>query len=351
MVGLLATSSGVRSAVNSLRDRVKRRTRGGLLGAAMVASTVLSLCATARAADYPDRTVRIVVPFAAGAGADIASRFMASKLGELWGVGTVVENKVGANGIIGANFVAHAPADGYTLLAPNDTTLAANPALYVELPYDPVKDFAPIALIGETPFILVASPTLHVHSVKELVDAARAKPGAISFGTGGVASSQHLPIEMLMAGARVKMLHVPFKGSQDAVNALAGDHVQVMFAGVSAVLPFLQNGTLVPLAVGAAERLSVLPNVPTMAESGYPGFHYGAWLGFVAPAGTSKAIVSKINADINSILRRPEVREQLLGMGFLPAPPGTSEEYRKFIADEVARYGKLIKAAGIEPQH
>ena len=316
----------------------------------MAASVVLALGAPAHAADFPERPVRIVVPFAPGAGADIASRFMAAKLGELWGVGTVVENKVGANGIIGANFVAHAPADGYTLLAPNDTTLAANPALYVELPYDPVKDFAPIALIGETPFVLVASPTLHVHSVKELVEAARAKPGGISFGTGGIASSQHLPIEMLMAGARIRMLHVPFKGSQDAVNAMVGDHVQVMFAGVSAVLPFLQNGTLVPLAVGTTERLSVLPNVPTMVESGYPGFRYGAWLGFAAPANTPQAVVAKINADIDSILRRPDVRDQLLGMGFLPAKPGTPEEYRRFIGDEVARYGKLIRAAGIEPQ-
>jgi tripartite-type tricarboxylate transporter receptor subunit TctC len=314
-----------------------------------MAIALLSFGVAARAADYPDKTVRIVVPFAAGAGADIASRFMASKLGDLWKVGTVVENRVGANGIIGANFVARAPADGYTLLAPNDTTLAANPALYAQLPYDPVKDFAPIALIGETPFILVASPSLQVHSVKELVDAARAKPGAISFGTGGVASSQHLPMEMLMASAQVRMLHVPFKGSQDAVTAMVGDHVQVMFAGVSAVLSFLQDGKLIPLAVGTPERLAVLPNVPTMAESGYPGFRYGAWLGFAAPAGTPKAVVSKINADIDSILRQPEVREQLLAMGFLPATPASPEDFRKFIGAEVARYGKLIKAAGIEP--
>jgi tripartite-type tricarboxylate transporter receptor subunit TctC len=345
MAGFLATLRVARSFCG----RAKRGSRNEWMRAALMAGTVLSLCAAAHAADYPDRTVRVVVPFAAGAGADIASRFTASKLGELWGVGTVVENKVGANGIIGANFVAHAPADGYTLLAPNDTTLAANPSLYVELPYDPVKDFAPIALIGETPFVLVASPSLKVHSVKELVDLARAKPGAISSGTGGVASSQHLPVEMLMAGAKIKMLHVPFKGSQDAVTAVVGDHVQVGFFGVSAVLSFLQDGKLVPLAVGTPERLSVLPNVPTMAESGFPGFRYGAWLGFVAPANTPKAIVNKINADINGILRRQDVRDQLLGMGFLPATPGTPEDFRKFIADEVARYGKLIKAAGIEP--
>jgi tripartite-type tricarboxylate transporter receptor subunit TctC len=344
MAGLLAASRTVKSFCGGL----KCGARVGWLQMALVAA-VLSLGVAARAADYPDKPVRIVVPFAPGAGADIASRFMASKLGELWGTATVVENRVGANGIIGAHFVARAPADGYTLLAPNDTTLAANPALYVELAYDPVKDFAPIALIGETPFVLVATPNLHVHSVKELVDTARAKPGGISFGTGGVASSQHLPMEMLMASARIKMLHVPFKGSQDAVTAVVGDHVQVMFAGVSAVLPFLQNGTLVPLAVGTPERLSVLPNVPTMAESGFPGFRYGAWLGFAAPANTPKAIVNKINADINSILRQPDVRERLLGMGFLPAAPNTPEEFRKHIADEVTRYGKLIKAAGIEP--
>jgi len=329
-----------------------RRWRGGarhaLLRAGAMGLALLSLSATARA-DYPEKPVRIVVPFAVGAGADIASRFVAGKLGERWGKGTVVDNQVGANSIIGAQAVARAPADGYTLLVPNDTTLAANPALYTKLPYAPLKDFAPIALIGETPFVLVASPRFPVHSVKELVDAARAKPGEINFASSGVASSHHLAMEMLMDGAHVKLMHVPYKGASDAATGVMGDQVEVMFAGVSAVLPFLQSGKLVPLAVTTPERLTVLPDVPTMAESGFPGYRYGAWLGFVAPAGTPAAIVDKVNADINSILRQPETRDRLLAIGFLPAAPGTPGEFRKHIESEMARYGKLIRAAGIEP--
>ena len=315
--------------------------------AAMVLAALL--VGTLAHAGYPEKPVRIVVPFAAGAGADVASRFMAGKLAQRWGQGTVVDNQVGANSIIGAQQVARAPADGYTLLVPNDTTLAANPALYAKLPYDPLKDFAPIALIGETPFVLVASPRLQVRSVEELVNAARARPGEINFSTSGVGSAQHLPMEILMSSAGIRMLHVPYKGAAEAATAVVGDQVQVMFAGVSAVLPFLQSGRLVPLAVGTSRRLAVLPQVPTMSESGFPGFRYGAWLGFVAPAATPAAIVDKINSDIGEMLRQPEVREKLLAMGFLPAEPAGPEAFRKHIDEELARYGKFIRAAGIEP--
>ena len=323
----------------------------GVLALLRCAAMVLSalLVGTLAHAGYPEKPVRIVVPFAAGAGADVASRFMAGKLAQRWGQGTVVDNQVGANSIIGAQQVARAPADGYTLLVPNDTTLAANPALYAKLPYDPLKDFAPIALIGETPFVLVASPRLQVRSVEELVNAARARPGEINFSTSGVGSAQHLPMEILMSSAGIRMLHVPYKGAAEAATAVVGDQVQVMFAGVSAVLPFLQSGRLVPLAVGTSRRLAVLPQVPTMSESGFPGFRYGAWLGFVAPAATPVAIVNKINTDIGEMLRQPEVREKLLAMGFLPAEPAGPEAFRKHIDEELARYGKFIRAAGIEP--
>ncbi|WP_020723332.1 Bug family tripartite tricarboxylate transporter substrate binding protein [Variovorax atrisoli] len=323
----------------------------GVLALLRCAAMVLSalLVGTLAHAGYPEKPVRIVVPFAAGAGADVASRFMAGKLAQRWGQGTVVDNQVGANSIIGAQQVARAPADGYTLLVPNDTTLAANPALYAKLPYDPLKDFAPIALIGETPFVLVASPRLQVRSVEELVNAARARPGEINFSTSGVGSAQHLPMEILMSSAGIRMLHVPYKGAAEAATAVVGDQVQVMFAGVSAVLPFLQSGRLVPLAVGTSRRLAVLPQVPTMSESGFPGFRYGAWLGFVAPVATPAAIVNKINTDIGEMLRQPEVREKLLAMGFLPAEPAGPEAFRKHIDEELARYGKFIRAAGIEP--
>ncbi|WP_326537355.1 Bug family tripartite tricarboxylate transporter substrate binding protein [Pseudorhodoferax sp.] len=281
-------------------------------GALLLAFLAFS-AGTAAQTGYPDKPVRIVVPFAAGAGADIASRFMANRLGGLWGKTAVVDNQVGANSIIGAQLVARSAADGYTLLVPNDTTLAANPALYAKLPYDPVKDFSPIALIGETPFVLVASPTFGVRSVKDLVNAAKARPGEINFASSGVASAHHLPMEMLMDHARIRMLHVPYKSAADAATAVVSDQVQVMFAGVSAVLPFLQSGRLIPLAVGTSERLAVLPGVPTMAESGFPGFRYGAWLGLVAPAATPVAIVQKINADVGTVLRQADARRREAG--------------------------------------
>jgi len=319
--------------------------RGVCTGAAALVAVLLC---TAAHAQYPEKPVRVVVPFAAGAGADIASRFMTEKLSGMWGKSVVVENKVGANSIIGAQQVAREPGDGYTLLVPNDTTLAANPWLYASLPYSPLKDFAPIALIGETPFVLVASPQFPVRSVKELVDMARAKPGAINFGSSGIASAQHLPMEMLVHSAHIKLMHVPYKSASDAAIGVVSGQIQVMFAGVSSVLPFLQSGRLTPLAVSSAERLAVLPDVPTMAESGFPGFRYGAWLGVVAPAATPADIVNKINADIGTVLRQPEARERLIALGFLPAVPSTPEAFRKYIADETVRYGKLIRSAGIE---
>ncbi|OZI62049.1 Bug family tripartite tricarboxylate transporter substrate binding protein [Bordetella genomosp. 11] len=343
----MATNHAALRAIHFHWTRLKARFPKAVHGIGAITFAALLPC-TASLAGYPEKPVRVVVPFAAGAGADIASRFMAEKLSAMWGKGVVVENQVGANSIIGAQQVARAPADGYTLLVPNDTTLAANPWLYAKLPYSPLKDFAPIALIGETPFVLVASPRFPAHSVKELVDMARANPGAINFGSSGVASAQHLPMEMLMHSANIKLTHVPYKSASDAAVGVVSDQVQVMFAGVSAVLPFLQSGRLVALAVGSAERLAVLPQVPTIAESGFPDFRYGAWLGFVAPAGTPAAIVDKINADIDSVLRQPAARERLIALGFLPARPAAPEAFRKHIADETVRYGKLIQSAGIE---
>ncbi|OZI26749.1 hypothetical protein CAL26_05360 [Bordetella genomosp. 9] len=343
----MATMDKAPRASRSAWARRAKRTRHKHPGWGAIALATL-LSGTTVHAEYPEKPVRAIVPFAAGAGADIASRFMAEKLSAMWGKGVVVENQVGANSIIGAQQVARAPADGYTLLVPNDTTLAANPWLYARLPYAPLKDFAPIALIGETPFVLVASPRLPARSVKELVELARARPGAINFGSSGLASAQHLPMEMLMHSAHIKLTHVPYKSASDAAVGVVSDQIQVMFAGVSAVLPFLQSGRLVPLAVSTAGRLAVLPQVPTIAESGYPGFRYGAWLGFVAPAGTPAAIVNKINADVNSVLRRPETRQRLTELGFLPAAPATPDAFRTFISDETERYGTLIRAAGIE---
>lgn len=315
---------------------------------ARLCAVLMWASAVAAHAQYPDHTVRIVVPFSVGSGGDIAARIFAQKLGERWHQGVFVDNQVGANGIIGAHIVARAPADGYTLLVANDAVLTVNPAMYRKLPYNTLKDFAPIALFGETPMVLVASPAYPSHTLKDLLDAARKSPGTINFGSGGVGSAQYLPMEMLMADTKTKMTHIPFKAMSSALLAVVAGQIPVMFSGASAAQPYVQSGKLNVLAVGDAQRLADLPNVPTVAESGVPGFQYGTWLGIVAPAGTPPAVVAKINTDVAALLNTTDVKQHLLALGFLPAKPEPSQAFGKLIADDLQRFGALIKAAGIQ---
>ncbi len=299
----------------------------------------------ASAQSYPVRPVRVVTPFTAGSAADSLARVLGQKLSDAWGRQMVIDNRTGANTIIGSEAVAKSPPDGYTLLL-NNVTLAINPALYSKIPYDVLKDFAPISLTAAILVALVVHPSLPVKSVRELIALAKAHPGQINYASGGNGSAQHLPMEMLRLATGINLVHVPYKGLGPAFSDLLGGHMPVMFAGVSNVVPYLETGRLRVLAIGSVKRSPALPDVPTVAEAGVPGFEFDAWIGYLAPAGTPKDVIVKLHADITRALGAPGVPEKLTALGFniVGGPP---EQFAALIRNDIARFGKLIREAGI----
>jgi tripartite-type tricarboxylate transporter receptor subunit TctC len=295
---------------------------------------------------YPDKPVRLIVPFSAGSAVDTLARIPAQKLSELWGQPVVVDNRVGANGTIGTEAAARAPADGHTLVLANDAGLATSPALYPKLPYDPARDFAPITLAASIPVVLVVNASFPASSVKELVSQAKANPGKIHYASGGNGSAQHLPMEMLKLAAGIDLVHVPYKGLAPAFNDVVSGQIPVMFAGMSNVFPHLKSGRIRALAIGSAQRSGAMPELQTMQEAGIAGFDYAAWAGFLAPAGTAPSIIDKVNTDLKNVLGMPEVRDKLAALGF-EISPGTPQEFGALIQREMAKVGKLVKDAGI----
>jgi tripartite-type tricarboxylate transporter receptor subunit TctC len=295
---------------------------------------------------YPDKPVRLIVPFSAGSAVDTLARIPAQKLSELWGQPIVVDNRVGANGTIGTEAAAKAPADGHTLVLANDAGLATSPALYPKLPYDPARDFAPITLAASIPVVLVVNASFPISSLKELVEAAKARPGLIHYASGGNGSAQHLPMEMLKLAAGIDLVHVPYKGLGPAFNDVVSGQIPVMFAGMSNVFPHLKSGRIRALAIGSAQRSGAMPELQTMQEAGIAGFDYAAWAGFLAPAGTAPSIIEKVNTDLKKVLGMPEVRDKLAALGF-EISPGTPQEFGALIRREMAKVGKLVKDAGI----
>jgi tripartite-type tricarboxylate transporter receptor subunit TctC len=295
---------------------------------------------------YPDKPVRLIVPFSAGSAVDTLARIPAQKLSELWGHQIVVDNRIGANGTIGTEAAAKAPADGYTLLLANDAGLATSPALYPKLPYDPLRDFAPITRAASIPVVLVVNSSFPASSVNELVSQARANPGKIHYASGGNGSAQHLPMEMLKLAAGIDLVHVPYKGLGPAFNDVVSGQIPVMFAGMSNVFPHLKSGRIRALAIGSAQRSGAMPDLQTMQEAGIAGFDYAAWAGFLAPAGTAPSIIDKVNADLKKVLGMPEVHDKLAALGFEIAP-GTPQEFGAMIQREMAKVAKVVKEAGI----
>jgi tripartite-type tricarboxylate transporter receptor subunit TctC len=302
--------------------------------------------AQALAQTYPDKPVRLIVPLSAGSAVDTLARIPAQKLSEMWGQQMIVDNRVGANGIIGTEAAAKSPPDGYTLLLTNDAALATSPALYPKLPYDPVRDFAPITLAASIPVILVVNASLPVNSVKDLIDLAKAKPGQLHYASGGNGSAQHVPMEMFKQAAGIDLVHVPYKGLGPAFNDVVAGQIPVMFAGLSNVFPHIKSGRIRALAIGSARRSAAMPELPTMQEAGVSGFDYSAWAGFLAPAGTPAPIIQKLNADLTRVLNLPEVREKLGALGF-EISPGTPAEFGELIRREMAKVAKVVKQAGI----
>jgi len=307
----------------------------------------LALTAVAsHAQSYPSKPVRVITPFTAGSAIDVLGRVVGQKMSDFWGQQVVIDNRIGASGIIGTEAAAKAPADGYTLYLGNVSTLALNPHLFSKIPYDVLKDFAPVSLTAAIPLILIVHPSLPVKSVKELIALAKAHPGQLNYASGGAGSAQHMPMEMLRAMTGINIVHVPYKGLTPAFNDVLAGQVPMMWSAVSNVVPFLKSGRLRVLAIGSAQRLPALPDVPTMQEAGVPGFVFDSWVGCLVPAGTPKDIIAKVHADINRTLAVPEVRDKLTTLGFVLIG-GTAEDLDALVKSDYARLGKLIRDAGI----
>jgi tripartite-type tricarboxylate transporter receptor subunit TctC len=307
---------------------------------------VLTWTAQAAAQTWPDKPVHLIVPFSAGSAVDTLARIPGQKLAELWGQPVVVDNRTGANTIIGTEAAAKAAPDGYTLLLTNDAALATNPALYPKLPYAPLRDFAPITLGASIPVVLVAHASEPYGTVKELIAYAKANPGKLHYASGGNGSAQHVPMEMFKQIAGIDLVHVPYKGLGPAFNDVISGQIPIMFAGLSNTPAQIKAGRIRALAIGSAKRSSAMPDLPTMQEAGVPGFDYSAWAGVLAPAGTPAAIIQKVNADWAKTVAMPEVRDKLVALGF-DLTPTTPEEFGEMIRREMAKVAKVVKDAHI----
>jgi tripartite-type tricarboxylate transporter receptor subunit TctC len=300
----------------------------------------------ALADDYPSRPIRIVVPYAPGGGADTVARIVAKRVGDTIGQTIVIENRGGAGSIIGTEMVAKAEADGYTLLLGQSGPISINPAVYKDLRYDPERDFAPVTMTTAYPYILVVNAKLPVRSLQDFVALAKSKPGAMNYGTTGIGAANHLVTELFNGKAGLKMAHIPYRGTALAVADLVGEQVTVVFGDPVSVLPHIQAGTLRALAVTSPQRSAVAPDVPTVAESGYPGFDAIAWHGILAPAKTPPAVVKKLNAEIVSALQHPETRDLLVKQA-MQTVGNTPEEFAAFIKKDIAVWKAVAAEADV----
>jgi tripartite-type tricarboxylate transporter receptor subunit TctC len=304
---------------------------------------VVSLAAAAET--YPSKPIRLVVPFPPGGSLDVVARAIGQKLTDAWGQPVIVDNRPGAGGNIGADLVAKSAPDGYTILEGALSTHAVNVSLYSKMPYDPVRDFAPITLVAVTPNVLVLNPSVPANSVKELIAYAKAHPGKLSFGSGSNGSAGHLAGELFKMEAGVDMVHVPYKGAAPAMQDLLAGQTQLMFDNLANSMQYVRAGKLKALAVTTERRSALVPELPTLAEQGLPGFDISTWWGFMAPAGTPKEIIAKWNAEVTRILSTPEMKAFFAQQGAEPAPT-TPEAFATMIQREIAKYAKIVKASG-----
>jgi tripartite-type tricarboxylate transporter receptor subunit TctC len=311
----------------------------------LVLATALAAPMALFAQPFPSKPARIVNPFAPGGATDIIARQMAQKLTELWGQPVVVENRAGASGAIGVEHVAKSAPDGYTLLIATQTTHAANPALYAKLPYDAAKDFAPLTLAGSTPLALLVHPSLPVSDVRALIAHAKSNPGKLAYASGGNGTSQHLTMELLKTLTGTFMVHIPYKGAGPAMTDFLGGQVNLMFDNLPTALPHVKSGKLKALAVSTASRTALAPELPTMAESGLPGFDLATWFAFFAPAGTPRELIEKISGDMRRVLVQPDTKERLTGIG-VDIRASTPGELAAFHLAELAKWAKIVKDSG-----
>lgn len=301
----------------------------------------------ARAQSYPTASIRLVVAFTPGGPSDVLARIVGERMSLRLGQPVVIENRPGAGGNVAAEIVANAPADGYTLLNGNNSILATNAALYRHLPFDPLRDFAPISLIGSQPNILVVHPSVPAHSVADLVALAKAEPGKLNYGSSGNGTAAHLAAELFRLRAGIDIVHVAYRGAAPALTDLSSGRLQMMFATSASVLPFIETGTLRAIAVTTAERSAAVPSLPTIAESGFPDFEATTWHGLVAPAKTPPAVVEKLNQTVVAVLREPDVRQRLAGLG-VEVVGDTPAEFAAYIKSESAKWAAVVKSSGIQ---
>ena len=299
------------------------------------------------AEQFPARPIRMIVPYAPGGNVDISARIVAPPLAEVLGQTVVVDNRPGAGGNLGASLVAKATPDGYTLLVGSSGPLSVNPVIYKNLPYDSVKDFAPLSTVQSVPLIVLASPKSGINSINDLVAAAKARPGKLTMASSGAGTTNHFAIELFSSMAGIKVLHVPYKGSGPALSELLGSQVETMVDQLAASIGYVKDGRLKVLAVTTPRRAGVLPNVPTLDELGYKGYQAATLLGLLAPAGTPKPVIDKLNAAIRKVMDNPAVSERFRGLG---TEPGASspEEFSKRIREELAQWRALVKKLGLK---
>jgi tripartite-type tricarboxylate transporter receptor subunit TctC len=308
----------------------------------------LPVAVPAQAQPFPARPVRLVVPYPPGGANDIVARLLSPKMGERLGQNVVIDNRGGGNTLIGSEIVARAAPNGYTILIVA-AGHAINPSLYQKLPYDTARDFAPIALIGDGAYVLVAHPSVGISSVSELIAAARSKPGQITYASSSVGNLTHLAAELFCSLAKVRMLHVPYKGGGPAMTDLLGGRVAVFFSTVAVARPHLRSGKIRGLGVTTVRRTQALPDIPTIAEAGLPGYEVSGWYGLVAPAGTPEAVIARLHGAVQHALRQAEVREKLLGVG-VEAVEATTAQFAQKLSVELAKWEKIVKPLGITPE-
>lgn len=313
--------------------------------AAALAVAGFAIGNAAMAEGYPERTVRLVVPQSAGGGADILARTVAAKLSEAWGKQVIVENRPGAAGIIGTQGVAQAAPDGYTLLMGAISTHAINRALYKDLSYDPVKDFEAITMVASAPLLVVVHPSVEANSVQELIALAKSKPGKLNFSSAGNGNSTHLAGELFKSMSGVEIVHVPYKGATPAEVGLMGGQVSLMFSSILSAMPHSKAGKMKALAVTSTKRSSVMPELPTVDETGLPGYDVNPWYGLFAPAGTPKDIVDKISREVVRTVQMPDVKKRFASLG-ADAAGNTPEQFASFIDAEIAKWDKVVKESG-----
>jgi tripartite-type tricarboxylate transporter receptor subunit TctC len=329
------------------RGRDLNRTRRITLRAILASAFAAGLTPRAHAQGFPARPIRIVVPYTPGGTSDILARVIGQKLTDAWGQPVVVENKPGANGNVGADLVAKAAADGHTLLLTDIVGLCISASAYPDLPFDPATAFAPVVMISYSPHVLGVHPSVPARSVKELVALAKSRPGELTFATAGVGSAPHLAGIEFSLRTGVRWTYVPYKGGSQAVADVVAGHADVLFNGMLPTYPFVTSGKLRALAVSSAQRVEAAPDLPTIAESGLPGFETGSWQGILAPARTPRAVIDKLNAELRRVLALPDVKAKLAAQG-TQVRADTPEALDRFMQTEIARWGDVVRQVGLK---